>query len=114
MLKRITIGKRMRAKLKAVKADLQRRMHQAVPEVGRWLWSVVQGHLAYYAVPGNTNAVAAFCAQVVRLWYQALRRRSQRTKTDWARMRRIVKRWLPTPRVLHPWPVLRFDAKHPR
>jgi hypothetical protein len=78
-LKRITDAKRMRAKLRAVKAELRRRMHLPIPEQGRWLESVVRGHCAYYAVPGNIAAVAAFRDQVTWLWYRSLRRRSQRT-----------------------------------
>src|SRR5215471_7648842 len=66
IVKRITIAKRMRAKLKEVKTELMRRMHLPIPEVGRWLRSVVQGHLAYYAVPGNTDAAQAFVTQVNR------------------------------------------------
>jgi RNA-directed DNA polymerase len=113
-LKRITIAKRMRAKLKEVKAELMRRLHRPIPELGHWLGSVVRGHLAYYAVPGNLDAIRAFCNQVERLWRRALRRRSQRTKTTWERMRRLADRWLPKPRVLHPYPLDRFDARHPR
>ena len=37
---------------------------------------------------GNTDAVAAFRTQVTRHWFKALRRRSQRTRLDWTRMRR--------------------------
>ena len=55
-------------------------MHQSIPEQGRWLASVVRGHMAYYAVPGNYEAVAAFCDQVTRYWLKALRRRSQKTR----------------------------------
>ena len=113
-LKRKTIAKRMQTKLKEVKAELMRRMHLPIPEVGRWLGGVVRGHLAYYAVPGNLDAVAAFCTQVNRCWLRALRRRSQRTSTTWGRMQRLVKRWLPPPRVMHPYPERRFDARHPR
>ena len=114
MLKRITIKKRMRAKLKEVKAELMRRRHLPIPEVGRWLGSVVRGHLAYYAVPTNIDAVAAFSDQVKRHWLRALRRRSQRTNTTWERMGRLADRWLPKPRVLHPYPWTRFDARYPR
>ena len=78
-LRRITISKRMRAKLREVNDQLKRRRHQPIPEQGQWLASVVRGHLAYYAVPGNTDAVAAFRTQATRHWYRALRRRSQRT-----------------------------------
>ena len=58
-------------------------MHQPIPEQGRWLASVVRGHMAYYAVPGNRKAVAAFRDQVTRHWLKALRRRSQKTRVDW-------------------------------
>ena len=74
-------------------------MHLPVPEQGRWLASVVGGHMAYYAVPGNTQAVAAFRDQVTRHWHKALRRRSQKTRINWARMHRIATRWLPPVRI---------------
>lgn len=110
-VKRITIAKRMRAKLAEVKDQLRRRLHLPIPEQGRWLGSVVRGHLAYYAVPGNTDAVAAFRAQVTQHWLRALRRRSQRSRTNWARMRRLADRWLPPARIQHPFPNVRFDAR---
>jgi len=110
-LKRITISKRMRAKLRGVKTSLMRRRHLPIPEQGRWLASVVRGHCAYYAVPDNGDAVRAFRDQAAKHWYRALRRRSQRTRLDWKRMNRLVARWLPRVRVLHPWPDDRFDAR---
>jgi RNA-directed DNA polymerase len=110
-LRRITISKRMRAKLREVNDHLKRNRHRPVPVQGHWLRSVVQGHLAYYAVPGNTDAVAAFRTQATRHWYKALRRRSQRTRINWERMNRIATRWLPPARVKHPFPNVRFDAR---
>ena len=110
-LKRITIAKRMRAKLREVNDQLKRRRHQPIPVQGCWLKSVVGGHLAYYAVPGNTSAVKTFRAQVMRHWQKALRRRSQRNRTNWARMVRIAARWLPPVRVTHPFPKVRFAAR---
>jgi RNA-directed DNA polymerase len=110
-LRRITIAKRLRAKLKQVKDQLVRRRHLPVPEQGRWLASVVRGHLAYYAVPGNSRAISAFHRQVGRLWLQALRRRSQRHRLTWKRMERLIARWLPPARILHPYPELRFDVR---
>jgi RNA-directed DNA polymerase len=101
----------MRAKLREIKVELMRRRHLPIPEQGRWLASVVRGHLAYYAVPGNIVAVAAFRDQVARLWLRALRRRSQRTRLNWTRMHRLEIRWLPPARILHPWPDARFDAR---
>ena len=111
LLKRITISKRMRAKLRAVKTELMRRRHLPVPEQGQWLASVVRGHNAYYAVPGNIDAVKAFRDQATRHWYRALRRRSQRTRLDWTRMDRLATQWLPPARMMHPFPDERFAAR---
>ena len=110
-LRRITIAKRMRAKLREVNDQLKVRRHQPIPVQGQWLASVVRGHQAYYAVPGNTDAIAAFRTEVTRCWYKALRRRSQRTRLDWVRMNRYVTRWLPPVRVMHPFPEARFAAR---
>jgi len=92
-LRRITIQCRMRAKLKRVKTELKRRRHLPVPEQGRWLASVVRGHLAYYAVPGNIDAVGTF------------------HRLTWQRMSRLIDRWLPPVRIVHPQPSVRFDAR---
>jgi group II intron reverse transcriptase/maturase len=110
-LRRHTIKKRMRAKLKAVKDQLKRRRHLPIPEQGRWLASVVRGHLQYYAVPGNSRAISAFRRHVGRLWLRALRRRSQRHRLRWQRMERLSARWLPPARILHPYPETRFDVR---
>ncbi len=110
-MKRKTIAKRMRAKLAEVKDQLRRRRHDPIPVQGRWLASVVRGHLAYYAVPGNTDAVAAFRTQVTRHWLKSLRRRSQRHRLNWERMNRIATRRLPPAKVQQPFPNVRFDAR---
>ncbi len=110
-LTRITEAKRLRAKVHKLKVELRRRMHLPVPEQGRWLGSVVRGHLAYYAVPGNSKAVNAFRYQAIRHWYTTLRRRSQRSRLTWKRMSRLAQRWLPPARIMHPWPDARFHAR---
>jgi RNA-directed DNA polymerase len=110
MLKRVTSKKRMRAKLGEVKTELMQRRHLPVPEQGQWLASVVRGHLNYYAVPTNSDAIIAFRTQTTRHWCRALRRRSQRSRLDWQRMNRLADRWLPPARVKHPYPDARFDA----
>jgi RNA-directed DNA polymerase len=110
-LKRVTEAKRMRGKLRRVKDELARRRHQPIPEQGQWLASVVRGHCAYYAVPGNSVAVRAFRTQATRHWCAELRRRGQRHRLDWKRMNRIATRWLPPARISHPFPAVRFDAR---
>jgi len=110
-LKRVTSKKKMRAKLKSVKAEMRRRMHHPIPEQGRWLASVLVGHYNYYAVPDNSEALRGFRERVIRYWRHALSRRSQKDEITWERTRRLSARWLPEPRVLHPWPNVRFDAR---
>ncbi len=108
---RITDSKRMRAKLSALKGKIERRRHLPIPEQGRWLASVLRGHANYYGVPGNQRALYAFRSEAVRLWFMALRRRSQRTTVTWERMRRFRARWLPFLTITQPWPDARFDAR---
>src|SRR3954464_2170918 len=110
-LARITSKKRMRVKLREVKTELRRRRHLPIPEQGRWLASVVRGHLAYYAVPDNALTVRAFRARVIWHWRKALRHRSQRSNLTWKRMFRLANRWLPFARITHPRPTVRFDAR---
>ena len=110
-LKRLTSKKRMRAKLSAVKTELRRRMHLPVPEQGEWLGRVVRGHLAYFAVPDNSQALRAFRRESVRHWQHTLRRRSQRGRVTREEMRRLADQWIPQPRILHPWPDARLNAK---
>jgi len=114
VVKRKTMAKRMRAKLKEVRAALVRRRHDPLPQVGRWVRSVVQGYFNYHAVYGNLARLRAFRTQVARAWLFAVRRRSQRHRMPWKRFSRIIDRWLPVPTVLHPYPNMRFYAKHPR
>lgn len=113
-VERITMKERMRSKLREIKVELRRRMHLPVAEVGRWLGRVVRGHFAYYAVPGNVHALRAFVRAIERLWWQALRRRSQRARVPARRIAGWVRRWLPKARVLHPYPSQRFGVRHPR
>jgi len=114
LLKRKTQRDRMRAKLREVKEELRRRMHQSIPEQGRWLKQVVSGFLAYHAVPTNGTALSAFRYYVVDLWRRSLRRRSQKDRTTWRRVAKLADDWLPKPRILHPLPQKRFAVRHPR
>src|SRR6266550_653461 len=110
---RITAKKRMVAKLKAIKVELQRRMHDRMANVGAWLRKVVLGYYQYHAVPGNTTQLRIFKLRVCRLWQSVLVRRSQRAQMRWERFTPVLNRWIPPPRVLHPYPDARFYATHP-
>ncbi len=100
--------RRMQAKLKAVKQELRRRMHQALPEQGAYLRSVVMGHVRYFGVPLNGWAIGVFRREAGRLWHRTLRRRSQKHRLPWQRMQRYIDRWLPSACVCHPYPWVRF------
>jgi RNA-directed DNA polymerase len=89
-------------------------MHQPIPEQGKWLRQVVTGFFAYRAVPTNFRALGAFRLHTIRPWRRALRRRSQKDRVTWQRIERLAADFLPTPRILHPWPSDRFAVKHPR
>jgi RNA-directed DNA polymerase len=99
---------RMRAKLQEVKKELRKRMHQPIPEQGRWLGQVVRGYFAYHAVPTNGMRLNAFRYFVTRIWLRTLRRRSQKDCFTWERISRLANDFLPQPRNLHPWPSVRF------
>ena len=108
VLRRLTVAKRMNAKLREVKRELMRRRHQSIPEQGKWLGSVVRGYLGYHAVPLNTQRMKRFRQEVVRHWRRALSRRSQKDRPTWPRMNRLAKRWIPPARIQHPWPQRRL------
>jgi group II intron reverse transcriptase/maturase len=114
LLRRQSSSRRLRVKLQAVKRALMTQRHWPIPQQGAWLRSVVQGYYNYHAVPGNIAALEAFRTQALRSWRHALRRRSQRSRLDWKRFGPLVDRWIPRPKILHPYPSVRFYAKHPR
>jgi group II intron reverse transcriptase/maturase len=113
-LQRKTRADRMRAKLQEIKQKLRRRMHQPIPEQGKWLGRVIRGYFNYHAVPTNGRALEVFRHHVTDLWRRALRRRSQKDRMTWARMTQLMDAWVPKPLILHPWPSDRFAVTHPR
>jgi group II intron reverse transcriptase/maturase len=113
-IRRQTARKRLEAKLQQVKQTLRARMHEPVPKVGEWLRRVLNGFYQYHAVPGNWASLKRFRLQIGRYWRHVLRRRSQRARITLSRMARLYDRWLLQPRVVHPYPSVRFDAMHPR
>lgn len=107
---RLTMRKRWQAKLKEVRTELRRRLHQPVREQGVYLGAVVRGHVRYYGVPMNGAAIGAFRRAIGRLWWRVLRRRSQKGRVPWHRMQRHINRWLPPARICHPYPLVRLGV----
>jgi RNA-directed DNA polymerase len=113
-LGRMTQRKRMRAKIDEITETLRRDRHKSIDEQGRWLGAAIRGYFAYFAVPTNSRMMSAFRAHIGERWFQSLRRRSQRHRMTWERMGRLIDRFLPPVRVLHPWPDQRFRVTHSR
>jgi RNA-directed DNA polymerase len=105
---RQTMGSRMSAKLKALKEELRRRWHLSVPEQGQYLQAVLAGHYRYYGVPYNSRALRTYRHRVVRIWRRALIRRGGKRRPNWAAIAKHAARWLPQPRIHHPYPSERF------
>jgi RNA-directed DNA polymerase len=110
---RKTIGKRMAARLKELRAKLRQRMHESPKRTGRWLAQVVRGYFQYHAIPGNWARLTAYRNDVLRIWFQTLRRRSQRSRLSWDRFRNGLGSLLPPVKILQPYPNVRFDAIYP-
>ena len=111
---RKTIAKRVRAKLREVRETLMRHRHESVARQASWIKRVLQGYFNYHAIPGNRHVLDVFRTQVIRSWLRALRRRSQKHRMNWQRFARLIDLWIPKARTLHPYPSVRFCAKHPR
>ena len=108
---RKTIKKRMRAKLLAIKMEMRKKMHDPIARTGAWMKQMLQGHLNYFAVSGNDPSLWWYFNKVKRLWLSSLKRRSQNASVTWEKFIRLIDRFFPPIRRLHPLPCHRFDAK---
>jgi group II intron reverse transcriptase/maturase len=108
-LRRKTIKKRLKNKIREVKLELRERMHKKVDETVTWLASVITGFINYHGVPGNMNSARGFHQQCERELYRTLKRRSNKArKLTWNDFRKIVKGRIPKPRLSQPFPDERF------
>ena len=108
---RKTMRKRMQAKLRDLKKEFRRRMHEDLREQGKWVSAVLRGHNEYYGVPYNSASLWSFAYHVKSIWHRTLRRRSQRDRLTWERFTRKVKRLVPDPRICHPYPWQRLSRR---
>lgn len=109
-IRRETMSKKLRAKLKEVRAELRSRMHDPIPVQGTYLRMVVTGHTRYFGVPLNSPAISVFRKEICRIWLKVLRRRSHMHKLTWARMQRLIAKWIPPTPICHPYPLQRFGV----
>ena len=107
---RHTIKKKMHTKIKEIKEELRKCMHDPIPKVGQWLKSVLTGHYRYYGVHGNTHSMNDFRHLISQRWAHTLRRRSQKGKVKREKMERLIDRWLPKPEIHHEYPSERMGV----
>jgi len=112
-LRAIALPDYRKGESESILASLQRRKHHRTSEVGAWLRKAMLGYYQYHAVPGNSTQLRIFQRRVAWLWRSILVRRSQRAQVRWDRLSPLLARWLPQPRILHPYPDARFAATHP-
>jgi RNA-directed DNA polymerase len=84
-------------RLKELRSEMWRRMHQPVRDQQKWLRSVLTGHYAYFGIPGNSSCIAAYLSEVLKAWLSTLRRRGQRPKLPWERFSTVLLRVFPLP-----------------
>jgi group II intron reverse transcriptase/maturase len=108
---RKTMRKRMQGKLKELKKEFRQRMHDDVRDQADWVRAVLRGHYQYYGVPFNSASMWTFMYHVKAMWFKTLRRRSQKTKLTWELFGRKVRRWVPNPRICHPYPDKRLRER---
>jgi group II intron reverse transcriptase/maturase len=109
-LRRLTVKKRMRATLAAIRARLKELRHAPIPEQGAWLRRVLRGYFNYHAVPGNLKRLDGFRAEVTRAWRQSLMRRSHKHRMPWSRCNKLVRKYFPSVKQRHPYPTVRFAS----
>ena len=107
---RHTIKKRIRAKVREIKDELKKRMHDSIQEIGQWLKSVVTGHYRYFGVPGNSKAMDYFRYLLSQRWLHSLRRRGQKGLVTWKEMSKWINRWLPLSKICHKYPNKRLGV----
>jgi RNA-directed DNA polymerase len=107
IVKHKTQSKRLTRKLKALRQEAWRLMHAALAEQHRWYSSVLRGHYGYFGMPHNYRALNSFRQEVRRIWFNCLRRRSQKgRRMSWEMFDTLTARFaLPLPRITHPWAV---------
>ncbi|MCW8308848.1 reverse transcriptase domain-containing protein [Acidiphilium sp. PA] len=105
IVKHKTQSKRLSRKLTALRQDARRHMHAPLAEQHNWYASVLRGHYGYYGMPHNWRSLNGFLQDVRRIWFNCLRRRSQKNRRmGWDWFEAVTSSLpLPQPRITHPW-----------
>jgi group II intron reverse transcriptase/maturase len=110
-LLRRTISKRWNGKIKSLYVLIRQRINWHIKDVGLWLKRSITGYFNYYAVNDNLSTLGAFRYRIAKLWLKILRRRSHKTRMTWERFKPIIAKWLPLPKLVHPYPTKRLALR---
>ncbi|HEX3216950.1 MAG TPA: group II intron reverse transcriptase/maturase [Aestuariivirgaceae bacterium] len=105
IVKHKTQSQRLTRKLTALRREAWRLMHAPLAEQHRWYSSILRGHYGYFGMPHNWRALNGFRQEVRRIWFNCLRRRSQKNRRmGWDWFEALTACWpLPQARITHPW-----------
>ncbi|MBN1292995.1 MAG: group II intron reverse transcriptase/maturase [Candidatus Latescibacteria bacterium] len=102
LIKRKTARKRFSRSLKSIAEWCTNNRHLPVSVQWKQLRLKLSGHYNYYGVRGNFKALARFRHEVWKLWFNALKRRSQKVNKN--HLYNLISSVfvLPTPKITHP------------
>lgn len=105
IVKHKTQSNRLTRKLTAVRQEAWQLMHTPLAAQHRWYSSVLRGHYGYFGMPHNWRSLHAFRQEIRRIWFNCLRRRSQKNRRmGWDWFETVTACFpLPPPRITHPW-----------
>lgn len=110
------VSKSRQGRFKVGRATQRERIAKKLKEVGRKLATLrvqggkammdyarqhLLGHLAYYAVSGNTRQIGNYAHLIGRLMFKWLNRRSQKRSCNWKKFSQVLKAWMPSLKVRH-------------
>ena len=108
-MKRVTAGKKFRAKVAEFKEWVKRARTKRISEIWETTGRKLRGHYNYYGVTDNFAGIKRYFAAVKRLLVKWLRRRSQRRRLNWEKFQRMLDRHpLPEPRII--WDLIRHGV----
>lgn len=102
VVKRQTSRKRFNRALRGIDDWLKDARHQPISQQHKTLSQKIRGHIQYYGITGNGQALATFVYWIQRSWRKWLGRRSYKARRTWAWFNTMLKRFpLPKPTPVH-------------
>ena len=103
VIKRKTVGKRLRRFVKGIWTWCRENRHDSLKEQYRTLCSKLRGYYQYYGIRGNYKMLEVVYEQTERAWRYWLSRRSHKGHITWQKFIDSLRKKLPLPkpRIIH-------------